>query len=489
MSSLREEKIYINGQELESQDGKWLEVENPSKKGTLAGRVPRATADDVDKAVKAAHEAFKTWGKTNARERSALLLKVADELEKIKEDIAYTIALENGNALRTQARGEAVGAVDLFRYYAGLATELKGVTYQGPDNLFLYSYRAPVGVVAAVVPWNAPVQLSAGKLASSLIAGNTIILKVASDAPMAAMMMAKTVARLLPAGVVNVLSGPGSACGNALVSHPLVNKISLTGSTQVGKDVMKLAADRIVNSTMELGGKNPQIVFADCDVDKTVPGLLMATRVTRQGQSCTSGANIYIQREIFDETVKKLAAAAEKLKVGDACDEANDMGAVTNKAQYSGIMGYIEKAMQEPDTKLITGGLPPSEGPLSEGYFLVPTIFTSKGNTSVLAKEEVFGPVMVCIPFDSEDEAIALANETEYGLAAFVWSKDTARAMRVAHQIDAGWTLVNYGGGQVMGQPYGGMKESGLGREYCLEGVLESFTELKSVIMDMSYTK
>jgi betaine-aldehyde dehydrogenase len=480
--------MYINGKEVESGSGKWMDVENPSKKGTFSGRVPRVDQNDVDMAVRTAHEAFQIWRKTPPRERGALLLKVAVELEKIKEEVAYTIASENGNAIRTQARGEANGAVDLFKYYTGLGTELKGTTYPGPNNLFLYSYREPVGVVAAIVPWNAPVQLTAGKLGAALIAGNTVILKVASDAPMAAMMVAKVAGKLLPPGVVNVLSGPGRDCGDVLVQHPLISKISLTGSTEVGKGVLKRAADRIVNSTMELGGKNPQIVFPDCIIDKTVAGILMGTRVTRQGQSCTSGANVYIHKDIFDEVVKKLCDTASKLKIGDACAEENDMGAITNKAQYEGIIEYIKKAMDEPDTKLLTGGLPPTEGPLSEGYFLLPTIFTSKGNSSVLVKEEVFGPVITCIPWETEEEVVALANETEYGLAAFVWSQDTAKAMRVAHEIQAGWTLVNCAGGQVAGQPYGGVKESGLGREYSLEGMLESFTELKSVIVSMDYT-
>ena len=485
---MREELMYIGGKEVASLSGEWMEIENPSKAGTYSGRVPCANEADVDLAAKTAKEALKTWRKTSPRERGALLLKAAAEIEAIKEEIAYTIASENGNAIRTQARGEANGAVDLFRYYAGLGTELKGTTYPGPNNLFLYSYREPVGVVAAIVPWNAPVQLTAGKLGAAIVAGNSVIIKVASDAPMAAMRVAKTLAKLLPAGVLNVISGPGSTCGDALVKHPLVNKVSLTGSTDVGKGVMRKAADRIVNTTLELGGKNPQIVFQDCLIDKTVTGIFNGTRVTRQGQSCTSGANVYIHKDIFDEVVKKLAEKAATLKVGDACDEANDMGAITNKAQYEKVIGYIKKAIAEPDTKLITGGLPPKEGPLSEGYFALPTIFTGKGNNSILAKEEVFGPVFICIPFESEEEAIALANETKYGLAAFIWTQDTAKAIRVSRDIEAGWTLINGAGGQIAGQPYGGVKESGLGREYCLEGMLESFTELKSVVVSLDYT-
>lgn len=489
MEKYREELMYINGKEVESKSGRWMNVENPSKVGTYSGRVPCADANDVDNAVRAAYNALPEWKKIPARQRGAILLKASDEIEKLKEEIAYTIASENGNAIRTQARGESNGAVDLFRYYAGLATELKGTTYPGPANLFLYTYRAPVGVVVTIVPWNAPVQLTAGKLGAAIVAGNTVVMKVASDAPLAAMRVAKTLAKLLPAGVLNVVSGLGSECGDALAQHPLVNKISLTGSTEVGKRVLRRAADRVVNTTMELGGKNPQIVFPDCLIDKTVKGIFAGTRMTRQGQSCTSGANVYIHKSIFDEVVSKLATEAAKLKIGDACDESNDMGAITNKAQYNSIIDYINKGMAEPETKLVCGGLPPKDGPLSEGYFLVPTIFTSKGNTSILSQDEVFGPVIVCIPWETEEEVLKLANETKYGLAAFVWTKDTAKGMNFAHKIDTGWVLVNGAGGQTAGHPYGGVKESGLGREYCLEGLLESFTELKSVVVSTDYTE
>ena len=487
MEYYREEKMFINGEEVESVSGRWIDVENPSRLGTLAGKVPRANAEDVNLAVEAAAAALPAWKAMPARERGALLLKIADELEKIREEIAYTVASENGNAIRTQSRGESKGTVDLFRYYAGLGTELKGTTYPGPDGLFRYTYRAPVGVVAAIVPWNSPIQLTAGKMGAALIAGNTFILKVASDAPLGAMMVAKTAGRLLPPGVVNVISGPGSECGDALLQHPKLNKVSFTGSTEVGKSVLTRAAAQVINSTMELGGKNPQIVFPDVDMDKIGGQLLGGTRISRQGQSCTSGANVYIHRSIFDECVAELADAASKLKIGDACDEENDMGAMTNRAQYDKVIAYIEKAMAEPGTKLVTGGLPPKDGPLSEGLYLLPTIFTCEGNSSILAKDEVFGPVICCIPWDTEEEVLALANETRYGLAGFVWTADVAHGIEFGEKIEAGWVQVNTAGGQIGGHPYGGVKESGLGREYCLEGMLESFTELKAMIVNLKH--
>lgn len=281
--------MYINGREVESRSGRWIDVENPSRKQTLAGRVPRADAEDVDLAVKTAHDAFEEWRMVPSRQRGELLMKIAVKAEKVKEDIAYTIASENGNAIRTQSRGEVNAAIDALRYFGGLGGEMKGTTYPGPNNMFIYTRREPLGVAAAIVPWNATVLLTAVKIDPALVTGNTVVLKVASDAPMAAMWLAKIAAKLLPIGVVNVISGPGVECGDALLQHPLVDKISMTGSTEVGKHVLHRAADRILNSTMELGGKNPQIVFPDCAMEETVKGIIPGVRMTRQGQSCTSG--------------------------------------------------------------------------------------------------------------------------------------------------------------------------------------------------------
>lgn len=482
-----EELMYIKGQETESASGQWIQVENPSKKGTYAGRVPRADKEDVDRSVRAAYEAFNGWKKVQPKDRGAILMKIAGEVEKRAEEIARTIASENGNAIRTQSRGEVKNAVERFRYYGGLGAEMKGMTYPGPDNMFFYSRREPLGVVAAIIPWNAPVQLAVAKMAPVLLTGNTLVLKVASDAPLAALHTAKIAARMLPPGVLNVISGPGEECGEALLSHPLIRKISLTGSTEVGKKALHYAADRVLNSTLELGGKNPQIVFSDCDFEKTVQGVIPAARLARQGQSCSSGSRVYVHKSIFDKFVSRLCQKVSKLKVGNACDEINDMGAISSSVQYNKIIGIMKQAMAEPDTRLICGGLPPEEGPLAEGYFLLPTVFTARNNDSILAKMEVFGPILVCIPWEDENEVIDLANDTDYGLAAFLWSRDVAKAIKTAQEINAGWIVINGGGGQVQGQPYGGMKESGLGREHSLEGMLESYTELKSVIINLGY--
>lgn len=485
MENYRKELMYINGKEVESISGRWIDVENPSKKGTYSGCAPMGNAEDVDLAVKAAYNAFDGWRMVPANDRGTLLMKIADEVEKHQEEIAYTIASENGNAIRTQARGEAKNGVVRFRYYGGLGTEIKGTTYPGPNNIFLYSRREPLGVVAGIVPWNAPVQLAVAKMGAALLTGNTMVLKVASDAPLAAMRVAKIAAKMLPPGVLNVISGSGNECGNALTQHPLISKISFTGSTEVGKSTLHNAANRVANTTMELGGKNPQIVFPDCDFEKTVKGIIPGARIARQGQSCSSGSRIYVHKSIFDKFVSRLSEEMSKLIVGDACDEASYMGAISSKVQFDKITNIIKQAIDEKGTKLICGGLPPTEGPLSEGYFIEPTVFTAENNDSILARLEVFGPILVCIPWEDEDEVIQLANDTAYGLSAFVWTGDTAKGIKIANEIKAGWVMINGGGGQVQGHPYGGMKESGIGREHCLEGMLESFTELKGILVNL----
>lgn len=485
----REELMYIDGKECESVSGRWIDVENPSHIGTFAGRAPRANAEDVDRAVQAAYRAFPEWKKLRPQDRGILLDKIADEVEKIQEEIAYTIASENGNAIRTQARGEAKNGVDRFRYYSGLGTEIKGTTYPGPNNFLLYSRREPLGVVAGITPWNAPVQLAVAKMGAALLTGNTMVLKVASDAPLAAMCVAKTAAKLLPPGVLNVISGSGTECGDALCAHPLVAKISLTGSTDVGKSVLHHAADRVLNTTLELGGKNPVIVFEDVKIEKTAKGLIPGARIARQGQSCSSGSRVYVHRSIFEEFTQALAKEMSALKVGDACDEESYLGAISSKVQFDKVSGFIRRAQETPGVKMLCGGLPEAGSPLTEGYHVLPTVFTCENDDTFLSKLELFGPIIACIPFDTEEEAIKMANDTHYGLAAFVWSSDTGRAIRVAHSIDAGWVMVNGGGGQIQGHPYGGMKQSGLGREHCLEGMLESFTELKGVLVNLDYGK
>ncbi|MGI4800128.1 MAG: aldehyde dehydrogenase family protein [Janthinobacterium lividum] len=476
--------MLIDGQWVEAAAGETLVVENPGRRTPICS-VPRARAEDVDRAVAAAAKAFPAWARVTAKERGRALQRIADALEARQEELARLIAEETGNALRTQARGEAAFVVGGFRYFGGLSSELRGTTLPlGPDMLS-YTRREPIGVVGAIVPWNAPAQLSALKIAPAICAGNTVVLKAAEDAPLAVLMIAAVCQDFLPPGVVNVITGYGAECGGPLAEHAGVRKVSFTGSTAVGKSIMKAASDRLAPVSLELGGKSPSIVFPDADESWVVEGIIASMRFTRQSQSCTAGSRLFLHRSIFDGFLERLVAKVEQLRIGDPLDEATDIGSIINAKQFSRVCGYVQDGLDRAEAKLVMGGLPPTEGPLTQGYYARPTIFADTSNDWRLAREEIFGPVLVAIPWDDEADVIRMANDSHYGLAAYVWSRDIGQALRTAHAVEAGWVQVNQGGGQVLGQSYGGVKQSGIGREMSLEGMLDSFTETKTVNVNL----
>lgn len=470
------EKMLIGGEWVDAAGGERIEVENPSRREPL-GSVPRATAEDVDRAVKAAAAAFPAWRDLPARDRGNLLVEIADDLAEIGEELARMIAAETGNALRTQARGEAATSADVFRYYGGVAAEQKGEVLPLGEGMLSYTRREPLGVVAGVVPWNAPVLLASLKVAMALCTGNTLVLKAAEDAPLGVLRMAEIAARHLPAGVLNVLTGYGEECGGALFEHPGIAKISFTGSTEVGRIAMRAAADRILPVSLELGGKAPAIVYPDSNDDETVAHVIQAMRFTRQGQSCTAGSRLYVHRDVFDDFTARLSAKLSELVVGDALDEASDIGSLISATQDGRVCGYLQEALDQ-GAKPLVGGLPDES---RTGYQHWPTVLTNIDNSWRVAREEVFGPVLVALPWTDEDEVIRWANDTHYGLAAFIFTKDLDRALRAAHRIEAGWVQVNRSGGQLPGMSYGGKKQSGIGSEYSIEGALEGYTQRKSI--------
>ena len=485
-AALRRAPMLIGGKWVESASGEVLEVEDPAHRRPIA-EVPRGRSEDVVRAVNAADQAFPAWSRTIPRERGRLLLRIADALEARVEELARMIALETGNALRTQARPEAKSTVDILRYFGGLGGELKGETIPLGEQVLSYTRREPLGVVGAIIPWNAPVLLAALKIGPALCAGNTLVLKAAEDAPLGVLLLAEVCQEFLPPGVLNVVTGLGEECGAPLANHPRISKLSFTGSTEVGKLVMRAASDRIVPVSLELGGKSPSIVFPDANEGWVVDGIIAAMRFTRQSQSCTAGSRLFLHRDIFDAFLDALAKKVKALKLGDPLDEASDIGTIINEKQFKKVCGYVEEGLNRREARAVIGGLPPKEGPLSEGYYAIPTIFANAANDWRMAREEIFGPVLVAIPWTDEADAIRMANDSHYGLAAYVWSHDIGRALRTAHAIEAGWVQVNQGLGQTPGHSYGGYKESGIGREFSLEGMLESYTQRKNVTVNLTH--
>jgi len=478
-------KMIINGDFVDSVSNQKIEIECPANKQIFA-TVPRGIKEDVDKAVKSSLTAFQSWSKVNPKERGKILLNIADDLDDQKEEIAKIIAKETGNAIRTQARPEISLVVDIFRYFGGLSSELKGETIPLGEHVLSYTRREPLGVVGAIIPWNAPVMLAACKIAPALCTGNTLVMKAAEDAPLAVLKVAEICQKHIPPGVFNLITGTGPECGEPLAYHPNISKLSFTGSTAVGKLIMRAAAKRILPVSLELGGKSPSIVYPDVNEDWTVDGIIGAMRFTRQSQSCTAGSRLFLHKRIFDSFIEQLANKLDNLIIGDPLDDKTDMGTIINNKQYTKVCDYIKDGLDNKETEIICGGLPPKDGPLSEGYFTIPTIFCNKSNEWRLAKEEIFGPVLVAIPWEDENEVIKMANESHYGLAAYVWTRDITRGINAAHAIESGWVQVNQGLGQVPGHSYGGFKQSGLGREFSLEGMLDSFTQRKNISINLN---
>src|SRR6266446_6756381 len=364
--ALRKARMLIGGKWVDSASGEVLEVEDPAHRRPIA-EVPRGGAEDVARAVQAAADAFPAWSRTIPRERGRLLARIADVLEARVEEMARTIALETGNALRTQARGEAKTTAEIFRYFGGLGSELKGETIPLGEHVLSYTRREPLGIVGAIIPWNAPVMLGALKIAPALCAGNVMVMKAAEDAPLGVLLMAEICQEFLPPGVLNLLTGFGQECGGPLANHPKIRKLSFTGSTKVGKVMMRAAAERIVPVSLELGGKSPSIVYPDANEDWAVDGIIAAMRFTRQSQSCTAGSRMFLHEDIFASFLHKLEKKTTALKIGDPLDETSDIGTIINNKQFTKVCKYVEDGLNRADARLVFGGLAPKTGPLSEG--------------------------------------------------------------------------------------------------------------------------
>lgn len=481
--------MHVGGGALPAVAGEWIDVTAPSRDGARLARVPRARAADVDRAVAAARAALPAWRALHFTKRQQALLACSATLVEHAEELALLTAAETGNAVRPQARPETQTLVSLFRYFAGAAAEVKGAVLPAGDGQLQYTRRQPVGVVGAILPWNSPLMIAGMKIPAALAAGNTIVVKAAEDAPLAVLRLAELCAPHLPPGVLNVITGYGPECGAPLSAHPGIDKVSFTGSTAVGRTVGRTAGDRLVPVSLELGGKSPTIVWPDAAtpgrLDETAEGILTGMRITRQGQSCTAGSRLFIHADVYDTVLDRVIERLRSLRVGDPLDEATDMGTLINARQFGRVSDYIADGRSRPGIDIAFDGMVGEYRALGDLY-MGPTVFSRADNAWRLAQEEIFGPVIVAIPWTRDEEVIAMANDSHYGLAAYLWCHDLDRALRAADRIDSGWIQVNQGGGQVVGQSYGGVKDSGLGREFSLEGMLEAFTTIKQVNVRLS---
>jgi aldehyde dehydrogenase (NAD+) len=476
-------QLFIDNQWQPSASGRTMEVVNPATEDTIA-MVASAGREDVDAAVAAARAALDgPWGQLSARERGRLVHRMATRVMERADEIARLETLHNGKPISESRHIEIPAAAECFEYFAGWADKVMGETIPVKGNHLTYTLREPVGVVAAIVPWNFPLLLAAWKIAPALACGNTVIVKPASQTPLTALALADVALEVgLPPGVLNVLTGPGGTLGQALVEHPGIDKIAFTGDTTTGKGIMRSAADTLKKITLELGGKSPNIVLADADIDAALRGASIGIFYGK-GEVCAAGSRLLVDRAIKDEFIDKLAARAKKMVPGDPLDPKTRFGAVASKKQLETVLRYIESGRSEGAT-LVAGGARADIG-TGKGYFVQPTIFADVAPAMTIAREEIFGPVLAAIEFADLDEAIARANDSAYGLAAGVWTRDIKKAHYVARKLQAGTVWINTYNVYDTAAPFGGYKQSGFGREMSAHA-LEHYTQVKSVWVDLN---
>lgn len=464
--------------------GKTFPVVNPAT-GIEVAQAADGDAADVAAAVAAAKTAQKAWAKTPARQRGKLVAECGRLLTAHVEELGRLIALETGKALRTESRVEAGVLADMFVFFGGLGGELKGETVPFHPDMLTMTVREPVGVVAAIIPWNVPLLLMAMKSAAALVAGNSVVVKSAEEAPLTVLRVAQIMNSVLPPGLFNILSGFGPECGAPLVAHPDVAKVSFTGSVDVGRIVARAAADKLIPTTLELGGKSPMIICADADLDKAVAGAVAGMRFTRQGQSCTACSRIFVHESLHDDFIARLKAKVDAMVMGDPLDEATDIGTVISRDQMARVQNYIAIGRATAGATEIACSAMPTDPKLAQGLFVQPRLFTGVTNDDRICREEIFGPVCAVLKWSDYDAVIDAANDSEYGLAATVWTRDLKTALDATRRLEAGFVQVNQ---NLVVQPnlsYGGVKSSGLGKEASLESMLEHFTHKKTIILNM----
>jgi acyl-CoA reductase-like NAD-dependent aldehyde dehydrogenase len=484
MTTTTESKqLFINNEWRPAAGRRTMPVVNPATEEVIV-EVASADTADVDAAVAAARAALSgPWAALSARERGRLVRRLADRLLERADEVARLETLHNGKPISESRHVEIPAAAECFEYYAGWADKVMGETIPVKGNHLTYTLREPLGVVAAIVPWNFPLLLAAWKVAPALACGNTVILKPASQTPLTALALAEIALEVgLPAGVLNVLTGPGSSLGQAIVEHPGIDKIAFTGDTTTGKAIMRSAADTLKRITLELGGKSPNIVLADADVEAAVRGATIGIFYGK-GEVCAAGSRLLVDRSIKSEFIDKLSARARKMVPGDPLDPKTRFGALSSKKQMENVLRYIDSGRAE-GAALVAGGGRADIG-TGKGYFVQPTVFADVRPEMTIAREEIFGPVLAAIEFADLDEAIARANDSPYGLAAGVWTRDIKKAHYVARRLQAGTVWVNTYNVYDTAAPFGGYKQSGFGREMSAHA-LEHYTQVKSVWVDLN---
>jgi betaine-aldehyde dehydrogenase len=469
--------LIVSGEARESASRDYFDTYNPAT-GEVLARVQQADAADVDAAVSGALRAFESWRRVPPMERAQRLNHFANLLEAAGPDLILQDVLENGSPIR-EMRNDLIGAVTVLRYFAGLVMMTRGETVPGAWDRINYSIRQPFGVVARIIPFNHPLLFAVTRIAGPVVTGNTVVIKPSEYTNISAVRVGEIAQQAFPPGVVSVLTGSGAVTGDALVSHPDVRRIGFTGSLQTGLAILRRASERhIKHLTLELGGKNPLVVFNDADIEVAIKAAQAGMNFTWQGQSCGSTSRLLVQADIYAEFVTRLAANVDQLKSGSPTDESTEIGAIVSRAQFSKVQSYIEIGTQE--SRLVSGGETLTDGPFADGLFVRPAVFADVPPESRLAQEEIFGPVLACMPFQTYDDAIAIANNVEYGLTASVFTQNLRTANKFARDIEAGYVWVNDVGRHTLGASFGGLKNSGIGREEDVEELL-SYTVSKNV--------
>lgn len=476
--------LYIGGKWVPTSDGRTFATINPANGEKLAD-CAEATKEDVDAAVQAAWAAFPAWRDLGTGARAAILDKIADVIDENAELLATVESMDNGKPIRETMAIDVPYSSDHFRYFAGAIRTEEGKASVLDGNMMSLILREPIGVVGQIVPWNFPFLMAAWKLAPALAAGDCIVLKPSSTTPLSALVLAKLIGDLLPAGVLNVVTGGGSRAGQYMLDHPGFRKLAFTGSTEVGLNVAKAAADKLIPATLELGGKSANIYFDDCKWDMAIDGLQLGI-LFNQGQVCCAGSRVFVQEGIYDKFVAAAVDAFNKVTVGNPLDPNTQMGAQVDQGQLRKILSYVELAKEEGAT-VACGGEAYTEGACAKGCFMKPTLIVNATNDMRVAQEEIFGPVAVVIKFKTEEEVIAMANDSVYGLGGAVWTRDINRAIRVARGVETGRMWVNTYNQIPVGAPFGGYKQSGIGRE-THKVILEHYTQQKNIMINLNET-